>query len=136
MATELSIRISTAGSEKAAADLGKIASASERIGPALAKASGEGNAGLSRIDASARQAASGVEQLSGKVAMMGHLAAAVTIAPLFASQVLGAGRALFDASASAERLRTQLPFALRTSPAGSPSRCITARWLESPNCRC
>ena len=123
MATELSIRISTAGSEKAASDLGRIAAASERIGPALAKASGEGNAGLSRIDASARQAASGVEQLSGKVAMMGHLAAAVTIAPLFASQVLGAGRALFDASASAERLRTQLSFS--TGDAGKEFDYLT-----------
>lgn len=123
MATELSIRISTAGSEKAAADLGRIAAASERIGPALAKSSGDGAAGLKHIDASAARAAVGVEQLSGKMAMMGHLAAAVTIAPLFANQVLGAGRALFEASASAERLRTQLSFS--TGDAGKEFAYLT-----------
>jgi tape measure domain-containing protein len=123
MATELSIRISTNGSEKAAADLGRIAAASERIGPALAKASGEGNAGLNRIDASAARAAAGVEQLSGKMAMMGHLGAALTIAPLFMSQIVGVGRSLLEASASAERLRTQLSFS--TGDAGKEFAYLT-----------
>ena len=123
MATELSIRISTNGSEKAAADLGRIAAASERIGPALAKASGEGDAGLNRIDASAARAAAGVEQLSGKMAMMGHLGAALTIAPLFMSQIVGVGRSLLDASASAERLRTQLSFS--TGDAGKEFAYLT-----------
>ena len=108
MANELKLRISAEGSEKAAADLRKVEEAAGRLSQTVKSVSSDS---LDRLEQSSKRTAAGIEVLSSKMAAMGHLAAALTIAPQFIGSLQSAGKALFDASAAAERLKTKLSFA-------------------------
>ncbi len=100
----LKLKILVDGSQKAVAELTRISSAAETI-----------DKKVSTIGASGARAAAGIEELSGKIALMGHLTAGLVVGQQLISGVQAAGRALFEASAGAERLRTQLDFSTGNS---------------------
>lgn len=104
MDNALKLKILVDGSQKAVGELTRISSAAETI-----------DKKVSTIGASGARAAAGIEELSGKIALMGHLTAGLVVGQQLISGVQAAGRALFDASTAAERLRTQLDFSTGNS---------------------
>lgn len=86
------------------------AARSEKAAVKLGEAVGGIEKSTHGLNDSAARATIGIGQLADQVGSVGRLFSALVVAPALISSIRDTGKALFDASASAERLRTQLAF--------------------------